>query len=181
MSRGLTLRPLDDDDAAELCAVLTANRAHLARFMPRLSGRTHTVASCRRLIARLSRRIARGEWQLGIFVDGALAGAVSLSSSGELGYWIAGEHEGHGHARAAARALLEATPRATIEIRTAAENLRSQAVARALGFVPVDGLERWVLVRSSTIPHGNPWAPPASSSSRSSGTTASPSPAMPAS
>jgi ribosomal-protein-serine acetyltransferase len=74
--------------------------------------------------------------------DGHPIGSVSLkldpgTAIGELGYWIDGAHEGRGVVTRAAGALRDAgfaRGLARIEIRAAAGNTRSRAVAERLGF-----------------------------------------------
>ena len=55
-----------------------------------------------------------------------------------MGYWLDGEHEGRGIAGRAVAALVRASFRerrlARIELRTAVDNRRSQALAERLGF-----------------------------------------------
>ncbi|WP_423918938.1 GNAT family N-acetyltransferase [Frigoribacterium sp. 2-23] len=57
---------------------------------------------------------------------------------GELGFWIAAAHEGHGVVTRACEALIEEARSkglARVEIRTAVMNARSRAVAERLGFL----------------------------------------------
>ncbi|AMM20968.1 hypothetical protein AX769_13535 [Frondihabitans sp. PAMC 28766] len=75
--------------------------------------------------------------------DGRIIGAVGLridsySHSGEIGYWLDGEHEGRGAMARAVEAIVEwvfadeVVPR--LEIRTATANARSRRLAERLGF-----------------------------------------------
>ncbi|WP_181032585.1 MULTISPECIES: GNAT family N-acetyltransferase [unclassified Arthrobacter] len=82
------------------------------------------------------------------------AASVRLNSylkTAELGYWIHADHEGRGAVTRSCRALLEHARKAgmlRVEIRTVADNQRSTAVAKRLGFA-LDGVLR------AALPVGN--------------------------
>lgn len=86
----------------------------------------------------------------------SLIGAASVRlnpylKTAELGYWIDADHEGSGSVTRSCRALLEHAEKAgmrRMEIRTVADNQRSTAVAKRLGFA-LDGVLR------SALPVGN--------------------------
>ena len=139
----LWLRPLAKDDSAALAAVLADSREHLA-------GSPMLPAA---LIARM--RPTAERWTFGVFVDGALAGVVSVGFAGcvaELSYWLAAGALGRGYAieavRALARVALGRPGTTRLLARCRADNERSQRVARRLGLCAggpgPDGVVDWV-------------------------------------
>jgi ribosomal-protein-serine acetyltransferase len=136
--------PLEAGDAAEIHALIAANRAHLDRWL-RWSAPIRTIADVEAMIERFQRRLAAGNgFHCGIRTEGALAGGVVCwyidrdNRNAEVGYWLGADYTGRGLATAAARwavARLFATERVhRVELQCAVENVASRAVARRLGF-----------------------------------------------
>jgi ribosomal-protein-serine acetyltransferase len=141
---GRALRQLEDSDAEELFAVIDANRAHLASWMPFVSA-THTVADSLAFI-RAARRQAeenRGV-QLAIVRDLRIIGVAGFHGidwtrrSTSIGYWLAASQQGSGTMTAAVTAMLEHAfgpwDLARVEIRAGVANHRSRAIPERLGF-----------------------------------------------
>lgn len=139
----LELRVLTEADAPVLYALVEANRAHLARWLPWASG--ETLDDARRFVQDGLRRLdAVDGFEMGIHHDGRLVGVIGLHGihpvnlSTSLGYWLAADAEGKGLARAACRAVLghcfDTLRLHRVEIRVAPDNDRSLAIPRALGF-----------------------------------------------
>lgn len=115
------------------------------------------AAAAERWIAGDAHRRARGlSLDLVIDVDGVVVGEVGLASidpvrlTAEVGWWVAPDHRGRGHATTAARlvstwAVSELCLDAVVA-RCHLGNPASAGVARAAGFVldgEVDGVQRW--------------------------------------
>jgi ribosomal-protein-serine acetyltransferase len=138
------LRPVDEADTRQLHALVAANRAHLARWMPWAQGQTRdgTQAFVRTALAQLE---AGDGLQAALVVDGRIAGAFGFHGVDwdhrrtSIGYWLAEPYQGRGLATRATRALLahafETWDLHRVEIRAAAANERSRAVCRRLGLV----------------------------------------------
>lgn len=137
---GLRVRSLDLSDADALFALVEANRDRLRPWMP-WEPATSSVEDIRTFISscRVSETDADAN---GLFVDGALAGTMGMrvdlrANAADIGYWIDGAHEGRGIVtRAAERFLAFAFDELGLhrmELRAAAANVRSRAVAARLG------------------------------------------------
>ncbi len=138
------LRLLDLQDAGEVFALTDASRDHLRRWLPWVDF-TRTVADSEAFIASSLEQFARGlGFQAGIWRGGTLCGVAGMhpidraNRQGSIGYWIGAAYEGQGLITLACQAVLdEAFTRYGLhrmELRAAAGNERSQAVARRLGF-----------------------------------------------
>lgn len=134
---------LDERDVEPLYALVDANRAHLASWMPWAA--SETLESARAFVRASSARFAMGDgFDLGIWHEGALVGAIGLhhvhpvNRHTTLGYWLAADAQGKGIARAACRALVQHCfgPMGLhrVEVRVAPDNARSLAIPRALSF-----------------------------------------------
>jgi RimJ/RimL family protein N-acetyltransferase len=140
LGAGVRIRTLDLGDAEALFAVVEANRDRLRPWMP-WEDSTRSPDDIRGFIerARASSTDAEGN---GIWVDGELVGTMGMSidtlaNSAEIGYWIDGEHEGHGIVTRGCRRFIEEAFGAfglhRVSLLTATSNHRSQAVAERLG------------------------------------------------
>lgn len=134
---------LDERDVEALYALVDANRAHLARWLP--WAQEETVEEARAFVRASLARFSQGDgFDLGIWHKGRLVGAIGLHSvhpvnrCTTLGYWLAADAEGKGIARDACRALVDFAFREMdlhrVDIRVAPDNARSLAIPRALGF-----------------------------------------------
>lgn len=129
------------DDVARLIA---RNQRRLARWEP-WAEQPATTGALRSFIRGCLEGFAAGtQVQTYIRVGGRLVGSCGLRISvatrtGEVGYWLDGEHEGRGIASRAARALVSEgfheRDLVRVELRTAVDNARSRALAERLGFV----------------------------------------------
>ena len=150
ISDALGLRMLAPGDAAELQALIEANRRYLAEWLPWAAAQTLTDSED---FVRGSReQLLEGEgMQTAIDVGGEIVGMAGFSEldwerrSASIGYWLAREWQGRGIVTAAVRALAEhafavwALDR--VQIRAAVENRRSRAVPERLGFEQ-EGVQR---------------------------------------
>lgn len=136
---GVAIRTYVLGDAAELFALVDASRDRLRPWMI-WEPTTKTVDDTRAFIqACLSSNDFEGN---GLWRDGRLIGGVGLSldtmaNSGEIGYWVAGDHEGQGIVtRACARFFdfaFDELGLHRMELSAAVGNERSRAVAARLG------------------------------------------------
>ena len=140
---GVELRLLATADAPALYALVDANRAHLARWLPWAAG--ETLADAEAFVHDGIRRFYAGDgFELAIEHEGRLVGVIGLHAihpvnrRTSIGYWLAEGAQGKGIARAAVRALVahcfDDLKLHRVDIRVAPENARSLAVPRALGF-----------------------------------------------
>ncbi len=137
------LVPLALEDADELFSLTDANRGHLRRWLPWLDS-VREVDDTRTFIRAAQAQAARNDGvQLALHVDGRIAGMVGQhhvdwrNRSTSLGYWIGEAWQGRGLATTACRALIAQAFGSRglnrVEIRCAADNHRSRAVAQRLG------------------------------------------------
>jgi ribosomal-protein-serine acetyltransferase len=143
LSAECELRQLGEDDAAQLYAVIDANRAYLSRWMPWAA--TQTPGDTLEFIRLTRRQSAENNgFQVGIIFDGSIAGVAGFYSvdwtngATSIGYWLAEHHQGRGTMSRAVRVLLDYAFSVwkvnRVEIRTAPDNERSRALAERLGF-----------------------------------------------
>lgn len=147
---GAELVLVDEQDAAEIFAVVDRDRARLRAWLPWVDAAKDASFNAAYLRdARLRRERGVGI-ECGIRVAGRLVGGVGLHHvdlvhrSGEIGYWVAGDHEGRGLVTRAVAALVArafADGLHRLEIRLWPENPRSRAVAERLDFIQ-EGLFR---------------------------------------
>jgi ribosomal-protein-serine acetyltransferase len=140
---GHHLRLLEEADAQELYALIDANRAYLARWMPWAQEQTleHTldfIRSARRQLA------GNDGFQVAPTAGEAIVGVLGFhgidwaNRSTSIGYWLAEAAQGQGTMTQAVAALVEHALNGwqlnRVEIRADIENLRSRALAERLGF-----------------------------------------------
>jgi ribosomal-protein-serine acetyltransferase len=160
---GCALRLLEESDAAELFALVDANRAHLGPWMPWLTpyrGQEQAlefIRSTRRQLAEnrgYQTAIVAGERIVGIV---GFHGVDWANRSTSIGYWLAADQEGRGTMTKAVRALVDHAfdgwALARVEIRAAVENARSRAVAERLGFREEGTLRRAERVGDRWLDH----------------------------
>ena len=144
ISEECELRPLEESDAAELYAVVDANRAYLAPWLPWAQGQTpeNTVEFLR--VARKQR--ADGEAvQSAILREGRIVGVIGNHAidpahrSTELGYWLAEDAQGGGTMTAAVRAYTDHAFSAwglnRVQIRVGVENAPAAGSPSGWAFV----------------------------------------------
>jgi ribosomal-protein-serine acetyltransferase len=143
LSDRLRLRLLEASDADELFAVIEADRAHLATFLPWAAGQT--LAGTRAFIELARKQLADDNgFQMAIVKDGRIIGVVGYHAvnwadrSTTLGYWLVAAEQGHGTMTEAVRALVDHAFGVwglnRVELGAAPENTRSRAIAVRLGF-----------------------------------------------
>lgn len=149
------LRLLDEADAQELHALIEANRAQLARWLPWASGQgfDDTLDFIRRTRLQASENDG---FQAAIILNGVVVGMVGhpgvdwSNRSTRVGYWLDEEHQGRGIATAAVRVLVDHALTVwqlnRVEIHVATENRRSRAIPERLGFREEGTLRRAQLV-----------------------------------
>jgi ribosomal-protein-serine acetyltransferase len=146
----VALRQFEIRDATELYQLVERNRAYLSRWMPWAIRETR--AGAREFIASTRRQaVANDGIQTAITVGGAIVGSVGVhtiswqNASTSIGYWLAEDHQGRGIMTRAVAAYLDhafGTWRLhRLELRAAATNDRSRAVAERVGFT-LEGILR---------------------------------------
>lgn len=144
------LRLLEERHAAELYAVVDANREHLARWLPWARG--STLESVAAFLRSAVQQFGKNDgFHAGIFVDGQVAGVVGfhridwVNRKTTIGYWIAEEFQGRGLMTQAVRAIVDHALSEwklnRVEISCGVGNQRSCAIPKRLGFVE-EGLRR---------------------------------------
>lgn len=143
ISEGCRLRLLEEDDAPELHALIDANRARLAEWLPWAAAQTleDTVGFIRRTREQLA---DNDGLQAAIVCEEAIAGVVGYvgvdwqNRSTSLGYWLGEEYQGRGTMTMAVRMLVNHAlfrwRLNRVEIRAAEENRPSRAIPERLGF-----------------------------------------------
>ncbi|MEU4687766.1 GNAT family N-acetyltransferase [Actinoplanes sp. NPDC023714] len=137
------IRPVTEGDAAELAALLVANRDYLAPWDPIREESYYTEDGQRRILTDLLR--AGTSIPYAIVRDGRIAGRVNLNNvvrgpflSASLGYWVAESDAGRGLASAAVAAVVERAFTEhglhRVEAGTLTHNVRSQRVLERNGF-----------------------------------------------
>jgi len=148
----LLLRSWTAEDAAALFRAVEENRAHLQPWLPWVS-RTERVDNIATFIQHSMAVATTGEAiYLGLFYQGRVIGGAGLHDcnpqvrSASVGYWIAKEFEGRGVIKRSLARLLDfafdTLGLQRLELRCAASNERSAALARRLGFVEEGMLRR---------------------------------------
>jgi ribosomal-protein-serine acetyltransferase len=137
---GVVVRSYTLDDAQALYDLIDANRDHLRPWMI-WEKTTKSVDDTRTFIQSCLDEPVSIEGN-GIWVDGTLGGGIgldidTLSNSGEIGYWLAKEHEGGGIITRACERFFDMAfdelGLHRMELQAAAGNVRSRAVAGRLG------------------------------------------------
>jgi ribosomal-protein-serine acetyltransferase len=137
------LRLLDETDAPELYALIDANRAHLAHWMPWAPGQTlgHTLD----FIRSTQKQIADNDgFQVALADQERIIGVLGFhgvdwaNHATSIGYWLGEAAQGHGTMTRAVAALVDHAFTGwhlnRVEIRADVHNLRSRAIPQRLGF-----------------------------------------------
>lgn len=143
----LLLRPYEPGDATAFFQLLDQNRSRLETSFPDRLRAVPTLAHAAAQLAAFAH-----DWRSGRFYvfgiwhrdNRAYLGDICLmpqrGGQAEIGYYLTHEAEGQGYAREALAAVVRfgfgQVRAARLLIRCFADNLRGQAVARALGFEP---------------------------------------------
>jgi len=158
-NRDRIMELLAPQHAPEMFALIDRNRKHLRSWLPWVDG-VRAVEDTEAFIELTAEQNNSGRGaHFGVFHNETLAGVAGFhpidwaNRSGEIGYWLGTEFTGRGLIAFSAAALLEKGFREydlnRIEIRCAAENIRSIAVAKRLGMVYEGKLreEEWLYDR----------------------------------
>jgi ribosomal-protein-serine acetyltransferase len=142
---GYALRLLEEADADEVFALIDANRAHLALWMP-WAEREQEPADVLPFIRATRRQIAENNGlQTAILdPDERIVGIVGFHAvdwehrKTSIGYWLAADQQGRGTMTEAVRALVDLAfgtwKLNRVTIQAAPDNSRSRAVPQRLGF-----------------------------------------------
>jgi ribosomal-protein-serine acetyltransferase len=145
LPNGYALRLLEESDADELIALIDANRAYLARWMPWVENERE-AADVLPFIRATRRQIADNDGLQTAVVapDGRIVGMVGyhsidwLNRKSSIGYWLASDEQGRGTMTEAVRAHLDhgfgTWKLNRVLIQAAVENTRSRAIPERLGF-----------------------------------------------
>ena len=139
-----TLRPVAIEDAADLFALVEANRVHLRAWLPWVDG-SRRVEDTREFLASVIERGRAGRGSVwAIHSEATLCGVVGFNwiepfnRVCEIGYWLAADYQGRGiMTRCVSRLIrhaFEDLQLNRITIPVAVENKRSRAVPERLGF-----------------------------------------------
>lgn len=139
----IKLRLLEEADAQELHALIEANRAELARWLPWAEGQGFeaTLDFIRKTRSQAS---DNDGFQTAIVRSGDIVGMVGYpgvdwaNRSTRIGYWLGTAHQGRGIVTAAVRFLVDHALTVwhlnRIEIHASVENRRSRAIPERLDF-----------------------------------------------
>ncbi|CAN5537153.1 GNAT family protein [soil metagenome] len=144
ISDEIQLRPVSDENAAEIFATVKENFEHLRPFLHWVTS-DYSFESVKQFIVESQKASAEKERQnFGIFFNRKFVGAVGFvhfnwnSKNTEIGYWIDKDFEGNGIITKSCQALIkyafEELKMNRIEIHCAAENVKSRAVPERLDF-----------------------------------------------
>ena len=141
----LELRLLHVTNAEEMFNLINTNRPYLKEWLPWVDY-TNTVEDSRQFIeSTLMQFCHNNGFQAGIFYENKLVGMIGLhpinwaNRATAIGYWLAESHQGKGIMTKACDTVLqyafEFLQLNRLEIRAAAENVKSQAIPKRLGFI----------------------------------------------
>ena len=151
------IRRLVPGDAEELTALLAANRAFLAPYVPDQPAGFFRANTQRA-------RIARAEHLYGILDRGALAGTIALTNlvrgefqSANVGYWVGEARNGRGLATRSLGALVEVAfdglALHRLEAGTLVDNVASQRVLEHNGFSRIGIASRYLWIAGGWRDH----------------------------
>jgi ribosomal-protein-serine acetyltransferase len=140
----LRLKVLEQNDADALFALIDSDRPHLRQWLPWVDANAtiqESIAFIRSMELQQKENLS---FQCGIYDHDALAGIVGfhridwINRVAEIGYWLGSTYEGNGIMTKSCLTLVNYAffnfGLNRVQIRCAAENVKSQAVVRRLGF-----------------------------------------------
>ena len=145
------LRLYREEDAEEFLALIDMNRKHLGTFMEWVDGVNHIEDELAFLTARVEEYDTGRGMSFAVVQGGRIVGATGtvmmdrVNDVVEIGYFVAGEHEGRGLMTQAVGAFVdhlfreEGMNRVCVRIMT--ENARSRALVEGLGLT-LEGVHR---------------------------------------
>lgn len=151
VSEKVSLKLLEQENAAELFFLVNESREHLREWLPWVDGAL-SPESYRPVIEMWLKQFAEHNgFQAGILYEGKIAGMIGfhkidwMNRSTSLGYWIGDRFQGHGIMTDSVRTLVDCAFSTyklnRIEIRCGVENIKSRAIPERLGF-HLDGIQR---------------------------------------
>lgn len=151
VSEKVSLKLLEQENAAELYFLVNKSREHLREWLPWVDGAL-SPESYRPVIEMWLKQFAEHNgFQVGILYEGKIAGMIGfhkidwMNRSTSLGYWIGDRFQGHGIMTDSVRTLVDCAFSTyklnRIEIRCGVENVKSRAIPERLGF-HLDGIQR---------------------------------------
>ncbi|UFJ39748.1 GNAT family N-acetyltransferase [Brevibacillus humidisoli] len=145
LSANASLRRLELTDAAEVFAVIDANRTHLRQWLPWVDDTASVDDSAAFIKTTISGREQNQGLTFGIRLADKLVGTISVHGINwadrktTLGYWLAADAQGMGLMTASVRAYLDHLVFGEwqlnrVQIAAAVENQKSRAIPERLGF-----------------------------------------------
>lgn len=157
------LRLLEPRDAEELFSLTDISREYLREWLPWVDFTKEVNDSKKYIESGLKQFGENNGFQAGIWYQGELAGVVGLhgidwtNNSTSIGYWLGEEYQGNGLMTNACKAVINycfnKLDLQRIEIRTATENHRSQAIPIRLGFQKEGRTRRSELLHDRYVDH----------------------------
>ncbi len=139
----LTLKSLSRADAESLFSLVDGNREYLGNFLPWVNQTTSTEDSLEFIKKTEDERAQGLGYGFGMYVEGALAGHISLMNleegkRPEIGYWIAEDVSGKGITSKAAKTIgdfgFNNLGIKEIIIKAEPNNIASNSIAKRLGY-----------------------------------------------
>ena len=141
---GIVLKPVTETDVEDIFSLVRRNEAHLVEFMHWMVP-DYSIDMSREFVERSVSAAKAGESAgFRIYLDNVCIGSIGFvhfdtkSGKTEIGYWIDKAEEGKGIVTAATKRLIDFAFTELglnrVEIRCAAENKRSAAIPKRLGF-----------------------------------------------
>jgi len=148
---GIALTPVAVEHAAELASLMRRERAHLQPYLPALGALASVDAARLHLAGAVERARHHEIFEWHLFDGAVLCGAIRIKNidrddrKAQIGYFLASEFVGKGIVTSSLRSVLafcfDTLRLNRLELRCAAGNARSMAVAQRLGFV-LEGVMR---------------------------------------
>lgn len=140
----LSLVPVSIAHAVELSELVQQNYAHLHAYLPAVANLVTVTAASEHLTRAVEAAANREIFEWHVFIDERLCGCIRVKQldfqdrKAMLGYYLGGDFQGRGIASSAVRAVLsycfETLELNRIELRAAASNVASIALAKRVGF-----------------------------------------------
>ncbi|WOV84019.1 GNAT family protein [Sporosarcina jeotgali] len=151
VSETVSLKLLEQEDAAELFFLVNESRTHLREWLPWVDGAL-SPESYRPVIEMWLKQFAEHNgFQAGILYNGEIAGMIGfhkidwMNKSTSLGYWIGERFQGNGIMTDAVRAMIDYAfsiyKLNRVEIRCGTANAKSRAIPERLNF-HLEGIQR---------------------------------------
>ena len=145
VSSNLFLRTYEEEDSAELFALVDRNRIHLRPWLVWVDATIKEAHSLEYIRAARQEQYDQKSVALGIFENDTLIGGIGMHQwdqrlrKAQIGYWLAKDAEGKGILKSSAitfiNYLFSNLNLNKIELQYLIKNSRSEAAAKNLGFV----------------------------------------------